>query len=415
MQVITAENLSKQYVLGSRQPNSIREVLTGLFARPTEPKHTIWALRDVSFSVTDGERLGLIGHNGAGKSTLLKILSRITKPTRGTATIRGRVGSLLEVGTGFHNELSGRENIYMNGAILGMKRAEIKAKFDEIVAFSEIEEFLDTPVKHYSSGMYMRLAFSVAAHLDPEVLIVDEVLAVGDVSFQKKCLRKMRAVGESGRTVIFVSHDMQAIMRLCRRAVWLKNGRIEADGPADQVVPDYLHQQTETGGERAWDTGNAPGNDIVRLRRIRVCDESLRSIYSVDVRQPVAVEMEYEVLSGGKILTPNFQLYNDQGICAFVSLDQDEDWRSRPREPGVYVSRGWIPGNLMAEGNMFISAVLATHDPLQVHVNESEVIGFVVSDPFEGDSARGDYAGRLHGLVRPILKWETEYKGNGRR
>ena len=415
MHVINADNLSKQYVLGSRQPNSVRELLTTFFQRSSEPKHTVWALRDVSFSVDDGERLGLIGHNGAGKSTLLKVLSRITKPTRGTATIRGRVGSLLEVGTGFHSELSGRENIFLNGAILGMSRHEIRSKFDEIVAFSEIEEFLDTPVKHYSSGMYMRLAFSVAAHLDPDILIVDEVLAVGDISFQKKCLTKMRDVGESGRTVIFVSHDMQAITRLCRRAIWLKQGEVRSDGDAKQIVSDYLHEQTETGAEKCWDAGTEPGNEFVRLRRVRVCDESLNSVFTVDIRQRVAVEMEYEILAGGKTISPNFQLYNERGICAFVSLDQDPDWRGRPRDTGVYISRGWIPGNLLAEGNMFITAVIATHDPLQVHVNESEVIRFVVSDPLEGDSARGDYTGQLHGLVRPILQWETEFKGPGAR
>ena len=232
MQVISAEKLSKRYVLGSRQPYSFREMLAGMFARGGDPKRELWALRDVSFSVGDGERLGLIGHNGAGKSTLLKILSRITKPTSGTASITGRVGSLLEVGTGFHSELSGRENIYLNGAILGMQRAEIERKFDEIVSFSEIEAFLDTPVKHYSTGMHMRLAFSVAAHLDPEVLIVDEVLAVGDVRFQRKCLRKMREVGESGRTVIFVSHDMQSITRLCDRVIWLKDGQVRSDKSA---------------------------------------------------------------------------------------------------------------------------------------------------------------------------------------
>src|SRR5687767_8980832 len=274
MQVINADNLSKRYVLGTRQPYSLRELLTGFFERGDDEGKVLWALRDVNFSVDEGETLGLIGHNGAGKSTLLKILSRITKPTSGSATIRGRVGSLLEVGTGFHSELSGRENVYLNGAILGMRRAEIDKKFDEIVAFSEIEAFLDTPVKHYSTGMYMRLAFSVAAHLDPEVLIVDEVLAVGDVGFQKKCLRKMRSVGESGRTVIFVSHDMQSITRLCRRVIWLKDGELRADGEATRVVSEYLHEQSQTGAEKIWQHDlDAPGNDIVRLRQIRVRDD----------------------------------------------------------------------------------------------------------------------------------------------
>src|SRR5215213_993506 len=243
MQVIKVENLSKLYYLGGgTRHNSLRDAVMSFVRKPLKAKgkQELWALKDLDFTVGDGETLGIIGHNGAGKSTLLKILSRITKPTSGHASIRGRAGSLLEVGTGFHSELSGRENIYLNGAILGMKRAEIEKKFDEIVAFSEIETFLDTPVKHYSTGMYMRLAFSVAAHLDPEVLIVDEVLAVGDVRFQRKCLRKMREVGESGRTVIFVSHDMQSISRLCRRAIWLEGGEVKYDGDADEVIAEYL-------------------------------------------------------------------------------------------------------------------------------------------------------------------------------
>src|SRR5687768_2485010 len=306
MQVINADNLSKRYVLGTRQPYSFRELLTGFFERGDDAGKVLWALRDVNFSVDEGETLGLIGHNGAGKSTLLKILSRITKPTSGSATIRGRVGSLLEVGTGFHSELSGRENIYLNGAILGMKRAEIEKKFDEIVAFSEIEAFLDTPVKHYSTGMHMRLAFSVAAHLDPEVLIVDEVLAVGDVGFQRKCLRKMRDVGESGRTVIFVSHDMQSIARLCRRAIWLKDGQLKSDGEAKHVVGEYLHEQSRTGAEKIWED-ETPGNEIVRLRAVRVRDEGGELTASIDIRRPVMIEMQYEVLESGRIIVPHVQ------------------------------------------------------------------------------------------------------------
>lgn len=409
MRAITVENLSKRYFLGGPQSNSLRDAIMNVGKRAQ--KKELWALRDVSFALDDGEALGVIGHNGAGKSTLLKVLSRITKPTSGRAEIQGRVGSLLEVGTGFHNELTGRENIFLNGAILGMKRAEIAKKFDQIVAFSELEKFLDTPVKHYSSGMYMRLAFAIASHLEPEVLIVDEVLAVGDVGFQKKSLQKMREVGRSGRTVIFVSHDMQAISRLCSRAIWLKDGRIEKDGEAKQIVSDYLYEQSQTGAERTWLSGDAPGNDVVRLRQVRVCDEGGTTVYPVDVRQPIAVEITYEVLQGGKVIAPNFQLYNEAGICIFVSLDQDAEWQVRPRDAGTYVSRGWIPGNLLVEGNVFVTVVIATHEPLQVHVNESEVVGFHVTDPLEGDSARGNYAGKLHGLVRPILKWETEFRG----
>lgn len=242
MQVIKAENLTKEYKLGVARHNSFRDSVAAVFRRGSNANDgsILRALDDVSFTVGEGETIGIIGRNGAGKSTLLKILSRITKPTKGTAEIRGRVGSLLEVGTGFHNELTGRENVYLNGAILGMRRAEIDRKFDEIVEFSEVERFLDTPVKHYSSGMYMRLAFSVAAHLDPEVLIVDEVLAVGDMLFQQKCLGKMDEVGRSGRTVLFVSHNLGSLAQICQRGLLLDSGKLVSSGPIDDTIDDYL-------------------------------------------------------------------------------------------------------------------------------------------------------------------------------
>jgi lipopolysaccharide transport system ATP-binding protein len=240
MQVIKVENLSKVYSLGGARHNSLRDTIAGFFGKSSTAKEKLTALDNVSFEVSDGETLGIIGNNGAGKSTLLKILSRITKPSGGKAEIRGRVGSLLEVGTGFHNELSGRENIYLNGAILGMKRAEIEKKFDEIVAFSELEQFLDTPVKHYSSGMYMRLAFAVAAHLEPEVLIVDEVLAVGDLEFQKKCLGKMDEVSKSGRTVLFVSHNLGSLAQICRKGLLLHKGKLLEEGEINQTISRYL-------------------------------------------------------------------------------------------------------------------------------------------------------------------------------
>ncbi len=413
MKTIEVKGLSKRYLIGKARSNSVRDSLTGLFRRGQRSSdRELWVLDDISFEVNDGETLGIIGHNGAGKSTLLKILSRITRPTKGRAVIRGRVGSLLEVGTGFHNELTGRENIFLSGAILGMKRAEIVAKFDEIVAFSEIEEFLDTPVKHFSSGMYMRLAFSVAAHLEPEILIVDEVLAVGDVGFQRKCLGKMSEAGRSGKTVMFVSHDMQAISRICQRAIWIKDGRIQKDGEATEVVSEYLYTQSQTGAERTWLDAHMPGNELVRLVSVRVCDETLKSVYSVDIRRPVAVEIKYRLSRAGKVLTPNFQLYNESGVCVFVSFDQDQAWTDVPREPGTYISRGWIPANLLAEGIFFVTIVIATHEPIDVHVNETETVGFHVVDPIEGDSARGNYGGKLHGVVRPILKWETEFQKN---
>lgn len=412
MRTIRVENLSKLYHFGGSRPYSAREWVTGLFrGSGSARKSELWALRDVSFEAADGETLGIVGNNGAGKSTLLKILSRITRPTKGTAEIRGRVGSLLEVGTGFHSELSGRENIYLNGAILGMRRSEIEKKFDEIVDFSEVEKFLDTPVKHYSSGMYMRLAFAVAAHLEPEVLIVDEVLAVGDVGFQRKCLNKMRDVGQSGRTVLFVSHDMQSISRLCSRAIWLRRGELVADGDARSVISDYLHEQSKTGSDRQWENADgAPGSAIVRLRRVRVCDEAGKTVSSADISRPVGVEMTYEVLDGGKIFVPGCQFYNDQGVCIFASHDWNSGWRDRARVAGTYTSTVWIPGNFLSEGSVFVTATAASYDPHVTHFSERDAVTFNVIDTPDGGSARGDLAGFIPGAVRPVLKWESTVK-----
>lgn len=413
MKALELENISKRYFLGEGRATSLRDLI-GRFTGGNKhvKSREIWALRQVSFSVEQGETLGIIGHNGAGKSTLLKILSRITRPTSGKGTIYGRVGSLLEVGTGFHNELTGRENIYLNGAILGMRRSEIEAKFDEIVAFSELEKFLDTPVKHYSSGMYMRLAFAIAAHLEPEILIVDEVLAVGDINFQRKCLAKMRDVGDSGRTVIFVSHDMQAVTRLCKRAIWLRGGEVVRDAAAAETVAEYLHEQSQTGAERHWpDNKSAPGNDIVRLLAVRVCDESGKTISAADIRRPVFIEMTYRVLAGGKVLVPNLHFFNEQGICIFISHDWFSGWRDRPRETGIYVSRVKIPGNFLSEGWIYVGAAISTYKPLSVHFAEWDAVTFNVIDTMEGDTARGDYAGVLPGIVRPVLDWTTESSG----
>ena len=414
MRAIAVENLSKLYRIGDGGTNSLRDAVTGIFKKSSKRADAtdLWALKDIGFQVGEGETLGIIGRNGAGKSTLLKILSRITKPTSGTAEIRGRVGSLLEVGTGFHNELTGRENIYLNGAILGMKRAEIDSRFDEIVAFSEIENFLDTPVKHYSSGMYMRLAFSVAAHLEPEVLIVDEVLAVGDVGFQRKCLSKMREVGESGRTVLFVSHDMQSMARLCDRVIWLRDGRVERDGPTLDVVGDYLHAQSQVGAERSWAAGDAPGDEYARLRRVRVTDAAGVTVSAIDIRRTVSIEMTYDVVKPGIVIVPNFHFYNAEGTCMFVSHDWAGGWRDRPRDAGTYESRMEIPGNFLAEGPVFVTVAATTYAPLEVHFVERDAVTFTVADTADGDSARGDYTGSIPGVVRPVFEWQTTVSDN---
>jgi lipopolysaccharide transport system ATP-binding protein len=372
-----------------------------------------WALKDVSFEVEPGEVVGIIGRNGTGKSTLLKILSQITSPTTGSVELHGRVSSLLEVGTGFHPELTGRENIYLSGSILGMKRREIDEKFDDIVKFAEVEKFLDTPAKRYSSGMYVRLAFAVAAHLEPEILLVDEVLAVGDASFQKKCLNKMQSVGEEGRTVLFVSHNMPAITRLCPRTILLDAGSVMHDGSSSQVVSSYLRSGIGTTAAREWpDINKAPGNDIVRLLAVRVRTEVGEIADAVDIRKPVGIEMEFEVLKPGYVLAPNYHFFNEEGINVFVAGDHDPVWQRQPRPKGRYLSTAWIPGNLLSEGTLIVGAAISTNDPVIVHFFERDAVAFQIVDSLDGDSARGDYAGHIPGIVRPILRWTTKYSSN---
>lgn len=414
--MIEVENLSKKYTLREKpKANTLRDLILSVknFSNNQNGKkeEVLWALKDINFTVAEGETIALIGNNGAGKSTLLKILSRIIKPTSGEATLHGRTGSLLEVGTGFHRELTGRENVYLNGAVLGMKRSEISKKFDEIVAFSELEKFLETPIKFYSTGMYMRLAFAVAAHLEPEILMVDEVLAVGDLAFQRKCLSKMREVSEHGRTIVFVSHNMQAVTRLCSRAIWIEKGIIKEDAAAKDVVSNYLNSQTETSSQKIWENlREAPGNETAKLRGVRVYDKNDNGNSAFDIRLPVYVEMTYEVLKKDQVLMPGFQLFNEENICIFTSKDLDKKWRNEIRPKGIYTSRVEIPANFLAEGNFHVGVSLTTYEPLNVHFDERDVVAFLITDTIEGNSARGDYAGQIEGLVRPILDWETEIK-----
>jgi lipopolysaccharide transport system ATP-binding protein len=355
--------------------------------------------------------VGIIGRNGAGKSTLLKVLSRITDPTRGRAELYGRVASLLEVGTGFHPELTGRENVFLNGVILGMRRQEIERNFDEIVAFAEVEKFIDTPVKFYSSGMYVRLAFAVAAHLQPEILIVDEVLAVGDARFQKKCLNKMQDVGQQGRTVLFVSHSMQSIMRMCDRTILLGDGHVLDDGPSARVITTYLGRDLGSMGERTWDEeARRPGGAIARLVAVRVRDEAGKLADSIDIRRPVQLELEYDVLQDGYLLLPHFNLTNEDNVRIFTTLDVDPEWRGRRRPAGRYVSVATAPGNLLAEGTIYVDAALTTLEPSIGVFFARDAVAFQVVDRAEGDSARGDWTGKLSGVVRPKLTWTTHYR-----
>ena len=412
---IDVEQLGKRYRIGEFQAayGTLRESLSHVGRRLTGQERRrsheeIWALKDVSFQVQEGEVLGVVGRNGAGKSTLLKVLTRITAPTEGRAEIRGRVGSLLEVGTGFHPELTGRENIYLNGSILGMKRREIQEKLPEIVDFSGVSQFLDTPVKRYSSGMYVRLAFSVAAHFEPEILLVDEVLAVGDAEFQRRCLGRMEEFGANGRTVLFVSHNMQAVAQLCDRALLIEEGRVTRDGPSGDVVAHYLQTAAGMGSSRTWDAADAPGDDLVKLRSVRIVDRDGETADYVDVREPVGVEIAFRVLHDGEPVVPKLKLVAD-GRIAFNAMDIDERWHE-PSPPGDYVATAWIPGNYLNEGLMSVdAAVCSIRSPkLHHHVSVHEAVSFHVQDPGEGDSARGTFTGQWRGVVRPLLDWTVD-------
>jgi lipopolysaccharide transport system ATP-binding protein len=413
---IRVEGVSKRYRIGraatprrSRAALALRSPFQYLAEslRPPAEDEILWALKDVSFDVAPGEVVGLIGRNGAGKSTLLKMLARITEPTSGRAIIRGRVGSLLEVGTGFHPELTGRENMYLSGAVLGMKRAEIDRKFDEIVAFAEVERFLDTPVKRYSSGMYVRLAFAVAAHLEPEILLVDEVLAVGDASFQQKCLGKMGSVATQGRTVLFVSHNLVAVQSLCPRSVWLQGGQLMEYGETNQVVARYLSAARTSLTEQVWpDPDSAPGNDKIRLRAVRVRPADGQPGDTISLETPVAVEVEYWNRVPDARLSFRWRVFTGQHVCAFTSASDDSlDGRSSEAFPtGLLRSTCYVPGNLLNEGAHRLMLMVAQDGSTMLYRNE-EILTFEVLN-------RGARPGlryrREAGAVRPVLRWETE-------
>lgn len=369
----------------------------------------VWALKDVTFEVKQGEVLGIIGRNGAGKSTLLKILSRVTAPTSGQIKVKGRIASLLEVGTGFHPELTGRENIYLNGAILGMRRKEIEQKFDEIVYFSEVEKFIDTPVKRYSSGMYVRLAFAVAAHLDPEILLVDEVLAVGDAEFQKKCLGKMGDISQTGRTVLFVSHNMSSIVRLSTRVLLISKGSVESLGRPEKVVSSYLTAGAISLSHREWiNDQDAPGNAEIKIRSVRVVDDTRQSIEITDIRRKVGIEIIFEQLYPGKPVVPTISLYNEEGQHVFNAIDNNNFWKN-PCKVGFYTSIAWIPGNFLNEGRLSVSIALIT-DSSGTAIRQASVrdaVVFQVFDPLEGDSAKGHFSRKWGGAVSPLLEWSV--------
>ena len=419
MPAIKVENLGKSYLVGhntskaesytvlrdvlARNAKNLarktRDMLTGRQIVQGDEVEEFWALRDINFEIQPGDRVGIIGRNGAGKSTLLKILSRIAEPTTGRVTIKGRVASLLEVGTGFHPELTGRENIFLNGAILGMSRKEIQRKFDEIVDFAEVEKFLDTPVKRYSSGMYVRLAFAVAAHLEPEILVVDEVLAVGDAAFQKKCLGKMEEVGNQGRTVLFVSHNMPVISNLCGKSIVLASGQIEYDGSVSQGVSHYYLTQNTIKQQRKSDF-SSDAAELIGANIIGLVNNSEATIHD-----DLIVRMRYKLnkqLPG--VSVPNFHFFSGDGRCVFVSSAEGV----QPMGPGIYDADCKIPCNFLNEGLYFVGVALTTYPgngTYQVEFYDRNALTFNLIDPMDDRAMRYDYVGPTPGVVRPKLQW----------
>lgn len=431
--IITVENLGKKYRLGAKSNErytALRDVISGraksLFKKSGYSRGSIsdaqrrsafmedfWALKDVSFEVNEGEVVGIIGRNGAGKSTLLKIVSRITDPTHGTVRLKGRVASLLEVGTGFHPELTGRENIYLNGAILGMRRAEIQRKFDEIVAFSETEKFLDTPVKRYSSGMYVRLAFAVAAHLEPDILIIDEVLAVGDAEFQKKCLVKMEQVGSSGRTVLLVSHNLGMITSMCNRALLFCNGSLRDAGAATQVVLKYQRNSSESPAfVDFYNEGTVVGDDFVRLLSCWVKNSKGEFTSEFDLNEAIRIGMKFRILQPRSFTAnkpyPQVNLFGASGevVCECIAPRAVLEYGG----PKTYIAECTVPPQLLNNQTYHVGLGFGTCDPsLQVHFYDPNILSFHVREDMSLSllQARNGFSGPLRGPVRPKLDWKV--------
>ncbi len=409
--ILDVQNVCKKYTIKSAHYQSYNTLYETLDIRKYFSKNKIrlkksefTALDNISFSVQEGDCLGIIGSNGAGKSTLLKILSQITEPTSGSIGFNGRIASLLEVGTGFHAELTGRENIYLNGTILGMTRAEITRKFDQIVDFSGIEKFLDVPVKRYSSGMYVRLAFSVAAHLECEILVIDEVLAVGDASFQKKCLGKMNEKSKEGRTVLFVSHNMPSIRTLCNRAILLNAGKLVFDGDQNEATHRYLELQGKVIPEKVWEN-DPPGNDYFCCRAIKVIGGEGSYSGRVPNDKPLKIEIDYDVIVPNTIMGATIYIQNLEGDIIFSSISNHEDaWHGKPRHVGSYKSECVIPADLLADGIYTVSVNLWAAGYTMVAPIESAV----TFEVYDTGVLRGDYFGGWGGLIRPRLEWKTK-------
>ncbi|MEM6684705.1 MAG: ABC transporter ATP-binding protein [Bacteroidota bacterium] len=428
--ILSIENVSKQYRLGVMGTRTIKHDINRWWHkirgkedpylkigernnRSTVGKSKyVWALKNIDFQVYEGEVLGIIGKNGSGKSTLLKILSKVTMPTKGLIKSGGRIASLLEVGTGFHPELTGKENIFLNGAILGMSKSEIVSKFDEIVEFAGVQRYIDTPVKRYSSGMKVRLAFAVAAHLEPEILVVDEVLAVGDAEFQNKAIGKMKDIsGDEGRTVLFVSHDMDAIQKLTKRAVVLSDGEVLYVGETDKAVQTYLKKGLESEPTISWDTfETAPGNDFGRLKNVTLQNADNKACKRFNVTEPIQISVRYWDLNTEYTNTAMIRIINERGQCLFASNEfSAPNWSEvHSDHKGIVTAVCTIPGNYMAEGQFTVSVGVGNYNPNMTHVLEENLLAFEVYDNTMGEGVRGKASGSWPGMVRPMLAWHVE-------
>ena len=421
--VIKVENLSKAYQIGQIGTGTISKDLERWWTTAVRGKedpflkigetndravkgtsNIVWSLKDINFEIKQGDAVGIIGRNGAGKSTLLKILSEVTTPTTGKINIKGRVASLLEVGTGFHPELTGRENIFLNGAILGMRKKEIQRKLEQIIDFSGVERYVDTPVKRYSSGMYVRLAFAVAAHLESEILIVDEVLAVGDAEFQKKCLGKMNDVSKGeGRTVLFVSHNMSAMNSLCSNGLYLKNGEIKKMGEITEVIANYLGDGTDLASKKEWDITLAPGDDIVKLLKVGLLDEEGMEANALDFYKGGRIFYQYMINREGFWPIPNIHLFSQKGECVMVTSPSNEQAH---KAQGIYEAVATIPPHFLNEGRYVAGMAISTLIPEIIHFYEPEALIFDVIEDM--DLRNIDYRGPIPGVIRPRLTWETK-------
>ncbi len=466
--VITVRGLSKKYFIGNENYHLAERSIAKIIIWPyrklrgiPEPssnrgeKKVIWALKDINFDIYHGDKVGIIGKNGAGKSTLLKILSRLVYPTEGEAIIRGKVTSLLEVGTGFNPNLSGRENVYLNASLHGLQRREIDKIFDDIVEFSEVKKFIDTPVKHYSSGMRMRLAFAVAAHLDPDILLLDEVLAVGDMSFQQKCLKRVQGLTSEGRTVLFVSHSMDAVARFCDRCIWLEQGRVVQDGTAEEVIASYVEKVMGVKSQQKWiedeqikqshqqvlasnphpqpaktqasqngrndsQVDNEPHkqpsshrNEYVKLVSARVVNSQGKTITTASVHESIGIEIVYEILDTRKNIQPALHFKTAKEVFAFAVAYTDPDLIYGVSKIGRYAATAWIPPNLLNIGLMHVTLVMVTPDPLEEHIFIERAVSFNVHETDGAiNTARGLYARNFPGVVRPLLTWETRSVGS---